>query len=290
MKLSSLPIGPYVPVLLGNAQMLDRRFRITSLYRSPASQMKLYNAWIRRGKTGLPAAPPGHSFHELGQAVDVARGVDPFKDDLLAYLGAWWQSNGLGWSPADPVHFQLQPIPVHAAGAASGERTLTRAPMPQGAADAPIQHPAVTRGLTDQQAPVFLGASRNVLADGLEGIAKDFGTKALAGAGAALLAGGGAAGVGGSLTAAASSLAALAPTAAIATVIGGLGAAAIDIFGGDVSDAFGGGDKMAASDAIWNSLSLADQRKLQIANRKAQAEGVGARKREAQLRAENPTL
>jgi hypothetical protein len=154
VKTSQLPIARFAQVLLANAKSIDPRFRITSMYRSPAAQAKLYNAWLRRGKTGLPAAPPGHSMHELGQAVDIARGVDPFQDQVLAFLGSWWQSNGLGWSPSDPVHFQLAAIPQHAAGLASGERHTLRAPTPEGASELPIHHPAITRGLTSWTEPV----------------------------------------------------------------------------------------------------------------------------------------
>lgn len=160
MKTSALPIAAYAQVLLANAKSIDRRFRVTSMYRSPAAQAKLYKAWLRRGKTGLPAAPPGHSMHELGQAVDIARGVDPFQDQALAFLGAWWQSNGLGWSPSDPVHFQLAAIPQHAAGLASGERHDLRAPTPEGASELPIHHPAVTRGLTSAMGPVGIVPTR----------------------------------------------------------------------------------------------------------------------------------
>jgi hypothetical protein len=108
------------PQLLAGAQSLDPAFRITSACRTRAAQTALYAAYLR-GESVLPVAPPGRSLHELGLAVDISRGRDPYSDELLAALGQWWTSAGLGWSPTDPVHFQLPAI------ASSGRPSATAA-------------------------------------------------------------------------------------------------------------------------------------------------------------------
>jgi len=46
------------------------RVDITSTTRTLEKQQQLYNDYVARGKTGLPAAPPGASAHELGMAID----------------------------------------------------------------------------------------------------------------------------------------------------------------------------------------------------------------------------
>ncbi len=78
---------------------------IVSTYRSSAEQSKLHRAWIRRGKTGLPAAPPGQSFHEFGLAVDFA--TDP--PDALERVGEIAEDFGLRWGGRfnDPVHIDF---------------------------------------------------------------------------------------------------------------------------------------------------------------------------------------
>ena len=89
--------------------------KVTSLVRSREEQQRLYDAWLARGKTGLPAAPPGKSKHEQGLAFDVAiqGGGSPEQWQRLGQVG---KSMGLRWggdfSRADPVHFE---IPTEAA-------------------------------------------------------------------------------------------------------------------------------------------------------------------------------
>jgi len=84
---------------------------VTSTRRTPQEQYRLYQDWLR-GKSKIPAAPPGQSMHELGLAFDIARlGIDPFTDPLLNFLGEIWREMGgtyLGqWGGGgDPVHFQ----------------------------------------------------------------------------------------------------------------------------------------------------------------------------------------
>jgi lambda family phage tail tape measure protein len=97
--------------------------KVTSLVRSRDEQQRLYDAWLARGKTGLPAAPPGTSKHEQGLAFDVSiqGGGSPEQWQRLGQVG---KSMGLRWggdfSRADPVHFEI-PTEVkadHAAEAA----------------------------------------------------------------------------------------------------------------------------------------------------------------------------
>jgi hypothetical protein len=81
------------------------RVTVTSTRRSPAAQAELY----RRYKAGLskyPAAPPGHSTHGLGVAIDLH--LEP---PVYAQAGALWERLGLTWGGRfnDQVHFDLRP-------------------------------------------------------------------------------------------------------------------------------------------------------------------------------------
>ncbi|MDG4603750.1 MAG: phage tail tape measure C-terminal domain-containing protein [Defluviicoccus sp.] len=84
--------------------------KVTSLIRSRDEQQRLYDAWLARGKTGLPVAPPGKSKHEQGLAFDVAvqGGGSQQQWQRLGELG---KSLGMRWggdfSRADPVHFEI---------------------------------------------------------------------------------------------------------------------------------------------------------------------------------------
>ncbi len=84
---------------------------VTSARRTPQDQYLLYQDWLR-GKSKIPAAPPGRSRHELGLAFDLMRlGIDPFEDPLLNLLGEIWREMGGiyggGWGGgADPVHYE----------------------------------------------------------------------------------------------------------------------------------------------------------------------------------------
>jgi hypothetical protein len=107
-SLSSLDsrFRPYAQELLIVAQQLDPLFRVTSARRGYAEQARLYRAF-RMGRSPLPAAPPGHSAHERGLAVDIARpGTAPLQDPLLYALGRAWSDAGWMWHPSDPVHFE----------------------------------------------------------------------------------------------------------------------------------------------------------------------------------------
>jgi len=78
------------------------RLTVTSVYRSPSEQLRLWNA---RATNPYPVAPPGRSWHQYGRAWDM---VGP-PDDLAA-AGALWESIGGTWGGrfghADPIHFQ----------------------------------------------------------------------------------------------------------------------------------------------------------------------------------------
>jgi len=92
--------------LLRAAAPYGVRGTITSGSRSRQEQADLYAAYVARGRTGLPAAAPGRSKHETGQAVDVSA-----SPEVLAWLGAVWESWGGTWGgrwrKADPVHFEV---------------------------------------------------------------------------------------------------------------------------------------------------------------------------------------
>lgn len=85
------------------------RLFILSGRRSRSSQAALYAAY-ERGARSLPAAPPGTSAHEVGEAFDV--GSD-FRLSSSAWecVGALGQALGLVWggtfSTPDRPHFQL---------------------------------------------------------------------------------------------------------------------------------------------------------------------------------------
>jgi len=79
------------------------RARVTSGYRSRASQARLY-ARYQAGLQPYPVAPPGTSDHEKGIALDV---VTTDVQKLVALLA----SVGLNWyGPGDPVHFTLAAV------------------------------------------------------------------------------------------------------------------------------------------------------------------------------------
>jgi len=103
--------GPFRQVveqqLLPFARSVDNRFHITSGRRTREEQVRLYNQWLK-GLSPFPALPPGHSQHERGWAVDIARFNVPAQDDeLLRELGALWREAGGVWGgESDPVHFE----------------------------------------------------------------------------------------------------------------------------------------------------------------------------------------
>ena len=93
---------PYAKGLVQVAGASGLLPRVTSTLRTRAEQTRLFDAYLRRGRTGLPAAPPGMSAHEFGYAFDMV--VSPF--EYLPAVGAYWQQLGGVWHPSDPVHFE----------------------------------------------------------------------------------------------------------------------------------------------------------------------------------------
>lgn len=100
---------PAAKYLYAVGKYYDPLLVVTSSFRSPSKQARLYDAYIR-GISKIPAAPPGRSLHGYGLAFDLARiGKDPFTDPLLAWLGAVWESwGGQYGGQRDPVHFQVR--------------------------------------------------------------------------------------------------------------------------------------------------------------------------------------
>jgi len=86
---------------------------VTSSYRSAAKQARLHQAWLARGRRGLPAAAPGNSLHETGEAIDFAARFNPTYGsrrgtDAYTYAGRLAEAAGFRWggrfTRRDPVH------------------------------------------------------------------------------------------------------------------------------------------------------------------------------------------
>ena len=82
--------------------------RLTSTVRTGGQQARLRRRWLA-GQSPYPAAPPGHSTHELidpegGLAFDLV--AEPM--DSLADAGEVWEAWGGVWGGhiGDPVHFE----------------------------------------------------------------------------------------------------------------------------------------------------------------------------------------
>jgi hypothetical protein len=78
-----------------------KKMRINSAKRDSEDQERLYNAWVARGKTGMPVAEPGKSRHERGIAVDIQNYGDPKAVAAMNNQGLYQKV------PNDPVHFQF---------------------------------------------------------------------------------------------------------------------------------------------------------------------------------------
>jgi len=110
-NLSTLVPGlvPWARWILEVGRNVDGKLVVTSARRSSAKQAELRRRW-EQGLSSIPANRPGTSLHEFGLAFDLARmGVDPLGDDLLMWLGSWWEYyGGRHGGIRDPVHFQIR--------------------------------------------------------------------------------------------------------------------------------------------------------------------------------------
>lgn len=94
-------LQPYASWLYRVAEAYQLRPRVTSTYRSVATQTRLYNRYLS-GQSPYPAAPPGRSLHNFGLAFDMV-------SENNQWLGAVWQSIGGRWGGTfgDPVHYDV---------------------------------------------------------------------------------------------------------------------------------------------------------------------------------------
>jgi hypothetical protein len=93
-------LAPALQLALARATaLLGRPVPVTSGYRSPAEQARLY---AHRAENPYPVAPPGTSAHERGLAIDVPPAFVP---ELLQVAGQVGLCHP--YPVADPVHFEL---------------------------------------------------------------------------------------------------------------------------------------------------------------------------------------
>jgi hypothetical protein len=93
-------LRPYAEYLYRIALYNGLHPRVTSVYRSPQAQARLYQRY-QQGLSRLPAAPPGRSKHQFGLAFDMVV-------DNPEALGAVWTSWGGRWGGSrDPVHYEV---------------------------------------------------------------------------------------------------------------------------------------------------------------------------------------
>lgn len=99
-----MPLHPTLRTISRNlpsvARSLGFQARVTSGYRSRATQTRLYKKFIQ-GLHPYPVAPPGTSDHEVGLALDVVSTDTQKLVSLLASVGLSWGGQ------ADPVHFSM---------------------------------------------------------------------------------------------------------------------------------------------------------------------------------------
>lgn len=92
-------LRPYAIYLHQVAQQYGLQPRVTSVYRSWGKQRVLYERYLR-GESQLPAAPPGRSKHQYGQAFDMVT-------NNPTALGNFWRQMGGKWYANDPPHFEV---------------------------------------------------------------------------------------------------------------------------------------------------------------------------------------
>jgi len=137
-------------------QLTGQKLLINSGKRSREDQERLYNEYLRRGRTGMPVAPPGSSSHESGLAVDIQQGkTDRRAIDILNRYGLMQSVAG------DPVHFTPSSanLPGYAyGGIAQGPKSGYQAtlhdteavvPLPDGRT-IPVQMPAMNENMREQ--------------------------------------------------------------------------------------------------------------------------------------------
>jgi len=95
-------LRPYAEDLLWWAHYYRLSPRVVSVFRSNAQQSRLYRAYVE-GRSSIPAAPPGRSLHNHGEAFDLSV---PNPEDQR-WLGEVWESWGGRWGGRfnDPNHF-----------------------------------------------------------------------------------------------------------------------------------------------------------------------------------------
>lgn len=76
---------------------------VTSGVRAREEQQRLYDAYVAKGKTGMPVAKPGTSLHETGNAVDINK-LAANEMDRLGILKKYGLDRPVA---GDPVHIQL---------------------------------------------------------------------------------------------------------------------------------------------------------------------------------------
>jgi hypothetical protein len=140
-------------------EQTGKKLILNSASRTQEKQKELYDAYVARGKTGMPAAPPGSSLHESGRAVDIEQG----KNDRAAISAL--NNAGLFQTvmPKDPVHFTPRGGPPEDGGyayggIATGPKTGYQAmlhgteavvPLPDGKT-IPVNMPGFSNSLADQ--------------------------------------------------------------------------------------------------------------------------------------------
>lgn len=102
-------LQPWAWWIFDYGKSISPKLVVTSARRSTWDQTRLFFNY-KQGFSDIPAAPPGFSKHESGEAFDMASiGIDPFQDPLLPWLGSWWTYYGGYYAgPNDPVHFGVR--------------------------------------------------------------------------------------------------------------------------------------------------------------------------------------
>lgn len=96
------PFKATIQSFLTDLRAVGFRPTVTSGRRTSAEQTRLYRDFLA-GRSRLPVARPGTSFHEFGLAVDL---VFPTVEqwEIAAEVAPAY---GLLWRRSDPVHFEL---------------------------------------------------------------------------------------------------------------------------------------------------------------------------------------